>query len=156
MMSGGQASVGLRTERVWRAAGLADLPAVAADAPYRDERLRLRFRAAVFQGWTAWQLDEPSAAIAAFHAALDHEVGDPDLLRWLVTHLIERRDDYLQQPINGAWLARIAFVQKSSQPGVLAEDLLSERTLVKPACLPMRGPNMGNSRNSRRACLWEF
>jgi hypothetical protein len=50
--------LGLRTDGVWRDAGLADLPAVAEDAPYRDERLRLRFQAAVFQGWTAWQLQE--------------------------------------------------------------------------------------------------
>lgn len=126
-MSGEQASVGLRTERVWRAAGLGDLPAVGEDAPYRDERLRLRFQTAVFRGWTAWELHELPAAIAAFHAALDHGVGDPELLRWLVTHLIERRDDYLQKPQNGAWLPR-SLRSEGNQPGTLVELELPQRS----------------------------
>ena len=120
----------LRTQWVWREAGLEDLPAVAEDAPYRDLRLRLRFQAAVFQGWTAWQLHEFPGAIRAFHAALDHAVCDPDLVRWLVTHLTERRGDYLQKPINGAWLARSACPD-AAQAGVLVEHLLPERTLAK-------------------------
>jgi len=117
----------LRIDRVWREAGLAELPDVEADAAYGKDRQRLRSQMAVFKGWTAWKLEEYDAAVAAFHAALDQENRDSELEAWMLRHLLERRSDYLQPPANGAWPKHSLRLHPSG-PMVLAEETLPSRS----------------------------
>jgi formylglycine-generating enzyme required for sulfatase activity len=104
-----------------------DLPAIAPDTPYYQERQRVRCQTAVLKGWAAWQLKEYRGALAAFHTALDLDSPDPELVGWTLRHLVERRKDYLQAPINGAWPER-SLCRDPIAPGSLAEHCLPNRS----------------------------
>ena len=127
-MSPTEVTADSKIERVWRQADLGEFPELQADAPYGEERERLRWQVAVFKGWTAWQLQEYRSALNAFHAALDRETRDAELNVWMLHHLLERQPDYLKPPANGAWPER-SLRPDASAPGTLLEQTLPSRAL---------------------------
>ena len=118
-----------RLDKLWQKAGLADFPEVSGSEPYLEERLRLRFDMAVLKGWTAWQLKEYEQAVAAFSAALEipGTLQQPQLRKWLMTHLLQRQHDYALEPMNGCFPG-YTLSREMGEPFVLKEELVARST----------------------------
>ena len=131
-----------RLETLWEKAELTGFVKLFGEEPYYEERQRLRFDIAVLKGWTAWQLKEYDQALAAFLTALDvpEHLHPAKLRQWLLTHLLERRHDYAQPPINGRF-PEYTLAPAGGDPSSLEEQRLTMPPGLEEASLSRTHPH---------------
>jgi len=129
---------------LWQKAGLADFAELTGREPYQEERQRLRFDMAGLKGWTAWRLKEYDQALAAFLSGLDIPAQfHPIKLRpWMLLHLLERRLDYAQAPINGC-APDCTLVPVDGNPAMLEERKLTTPPVAENASRESQQQGMG-------------
>jgi len=119
-------------DSLWQKAGLANFAELTGPEPYQEERQRLRFEMAGLKGWNAWRLKEYDQALAEFLSGMDlsFQFHSAKLRPWILLHLLERRHDYAQAPINGCapdyTLVPVAGNPTALEERKLAMPLISE------------------------------